>query len=551
MRTRAFLLVGLAVAVASSSQAQGVGSCELGSAVRLIDSGALQMKLRNTGTLFEYPYGESGASTARGYVVRDGRDRFPNAGVSLLLVGTVEGEPRGAMGYYSGFEFWPGPLDDAGSPPTDCAAYDRIYIVSRRDIERYYETGELTDDLRDWPHHLGAPVLDGDGDPTNYDLRAGDQPDLIGDVAAWWVMHDAGNEHRLSRTEPLGVEARTHVFVYESASLEFRYTPFIRYEIVNRNAHPIEEMYAGNWANVEGDIATNQLIGTDTLRSVLYRYDSEYENLSEVLPSWGIQVVQAPIGLANGRDDDFDGSVDEPDERLGLTSSAVFINAGPDGTNDPRGIDELYNVVRGRWGNGTPRRAYGGGFQQTQGAMTSFMFWGDPVTQSFWSAINAFGTEEGVFRYRRIGMASGPFQIEPGEAVSILYALPYGRGTSNLQSVAKMRAVASTLQRLHAEGVFASSPVERPQESSELALARISPNPSFGTAQALLTLPATAHVRATVYDALGRQLEVVVDGELPRGENKLTMPAGLAPGTYLLRVEVPGAVETLTFTVVR
>ncbi len=60
--------------------------------------------------------------------------------------------------------------------PADCSPFDRIYTVSRDDVAAYYRTGVATDDLRDWPAALGAPVLDGDGDPANYDLAAGDQP---------------------------------------------------------------------------------------------------------------------------------------------------------------------------------------------------------------------------------------------------------------------------------------------------------------------------------------------------------------------------------------
>ena len=53
-------------------------------------------------------------------------------------------------------------------------------------------------------------------------------------------------------------------------------------------------------------------------------------------------------------------------------------------------------------------------------------------------------------------------------------------------------------------------------------------------------------------DVLGRQLATVIDAVLPEGETELAMPDGLAPGTYVLRVEVaPGAVQSVPFTIVR
>ena len=564
---RGLLLVGLAVAAASASHAQTFGSCELGSAVRLIDTGALQMKLRNTGTLFEYPYGDSGASIARGYVVRDGRDRFPNAGVSLLLAGTVEGEPRGAMGYYSGFEFWPGPLDDAGSPPTDCAAYDRIYIVSRRDIERYYETGELTDDLRDWPHQLGAPVIDGDGDSTNYDLRAGDQPELIGDIAAWWVMNDAGNDHNPGA--PLGVEVRVLAFAFgnetTAQSPALTQTTYYRYEILNRGHQTVDSMYAAMWSHFDLGDGSDDYIGSDTLRNLLYVYNDSNEDTAygEAPPAFGIQVLSGPVGLVNGRDDDFDGLVDEADEQLRATATGPFIyECGVCDFHDPGTPNEFYYLMQGQWQNGEPIIEYGDGLEEygRPEPITSFLFSGDPVTESFWSEMNIDGNGQrnGYRGYRRSSLATGPFRLEPGASATLLYAMPYARSTSHLQSIAALRAIASVLQDASSTGAFELASRVRAGEHGGLgvqdrpvSLSRVQPNPVSGPAVAFLTLPTEAHVRATILDALGRQLEVVVDSALPEGETELAMPAGLPPGMYVLRVEVPGAVETLTFTVAR
>ena len=41
------------------------------------------------------------------------------------------------------------------------------------DVARYNTTGEATPDLAEWPAHLGAPVVDGDGVAGNYDLARG------------------------------------------------------------------------------------------------------------------------------------------------------------------------------------------------------------------------------------------------------------------------------------------------------------------------------------------------------------------------------------------
>ena len=557
---RLAVCLGLIVVLVSPARAQAVGSCVTGTAIQFLESPTLRASVLNTGGLF---FGGS-TTSGDGYIIPRGQESLwgrgrlvsPLFAAGLWLGGEVDGEIRVAAARYGGWDFWPGPLEDAARPPDDCSAHDRIYLVSRQDIEHYYATGELTDDLRDWPYQLGAPVLDGDGDSTNYDLRAGDQPDLIGDMAAWWVMNDAGNDHNPGL--PLGVEVRAHAFVYgrtgATASPALAQATFIRYEVINRGDQPIEPMYASLFSDPDLGDAGDDYIGSDTLRNMVFVYNDSNEDSSYgIPPSQGIQVLEGPVGLANGRDDDRDGEVDDPGEQLRATAANTFISGGPDGTQDPGRPDEYYNYMQGLWGDGTPYYEWANLYEQPGRAITTFMYAGDPVTESFFSEVNIDGQGTNQSQGdRRMVISTGPFRLAPDSTVTLFYAFPFGQGTDYLHSVAVMRGYATALQGLHEAGWFGSRPIEitRREVTFELALSQPRPNPSRQP-EALLTLPEAAPVRATVYDVLGRQLAVVVDGELVEGETVLQMPDGLAPGTYVLRVEVPGAVETLTFTVVR
>ncbi|GAB5536671.1 MAG: hypothetical protein Rubg2KO_29200 [Rubricoccaceae bacterium] len=562
MMWRGLLLVGLAVGVASSVHAQAVGSCVTGTAQRVLENSVLQVSVFNTGGLF---FGGS-TTSGDGYLIPKQNGVSPLFAAGLWLGGRVDGELRVAGARYGGYDFWPGPLEDAERLPADCSAHDRIYVVSREDIRQYYITGTATDDLRDWPHQLGAPVIDGDGDSTNYDLRAGDQPELIGDMAAWWVMNDAGNDHNPGL--PLGVEVRVHAFVYGTATPGvinpvLSQTSFYRYEIVNRAGRPIEQMYATLFSDPDLGDAGDDYIGTDTLRHMVFVYNDSNEDSAygTAPPALGIQILRGPIGLANGRDDNFDGVVDEPDEEMRATSSGTFIGGGPDGTSDPGLPSQYYNYMQGFWGNGTPYYEYRTGFQQAaSGARTTrFVYAGDPVTESFWSEVNSDGNgTHNPQGDRRMLVSTGPFRLEPDSSIVLLVAMPYGQGTDHLNSISEMRGYASTLQRVAAAGAFVSSyPVpgapqpSKPSPKSPLLPTWVRPNPTSGTAEAMLTLRSEAYVRVTIFDTLGRQVQRLVDGVLPEGETALVIPEGLVPGTYALRVEVPGAVKMLTFTVVR
>jgi len=415
-------------------------------------------------------------------------------------------------------------------------------VVSRDDIRRYYETGELADELRDWPHQLGAPVIDGDGDSTNYNLRAGDQPDLIGDMAAWWVLNDLGNGQS-SGQKALGVEVRVHAFVYGDVSqpinLALMQAAFVRYEIINRGDQVIEDAYVAIETDIDIGGANDDFMGADSLLDMGFFYDDSNDDriYSAAPPAQGLQVLIGPV---------------VGEDTLGMSGASTFLNGGPLGSDYPYRSEHYHNYMQGLWADGAPIYEFGDGYQEPGHPTTRFMFPGNPVNESFWSQVNS--GESYSFNSRVLMVSTGPFDLDPGAGQTVWFAFPYARGASNLQSVAALQAMASALKRAAREGFLDSRPVERApvQSAYELALSRVRPNPSVRQPEAVLTLPAEAHVHATVYDALGRQLGVVVDGELAEGETVLALPNELAPGTYVLRVRVdPGGEQTLSFTIAR
>jgi hypothetical protein len=85
-----------------------------------------------------------------------------------------------------------------------------------------------------------------------------------------------------------------------------------------------------------------------------------------------------------------------------------------------------------------------------------------------------------------------------------------------------------------------------------LALHAPAPNPTDGATTLRYDLPAAGRVRLAVYDALGREVAVLVDGERPAGAHEAVLAAGrLAPGVYVVRLAAGRAVETRRLTVAR
>ncbi|WP_412070305.1 T9SS type A sorting domain-containing protein [Rubrivirga sp. IMCC43871] len=545
----------LLIALASPRATAQTGSCDTGTAVGVLETASLRAELYNIGGLF---WRGSGAS----YVVPKEAGISPVFTASLWVSGRVDGELRMAAGQYGPWEFWPGPLADADAPPADCSAHDRIWTVSRADVAAYLQTGEATPDLAEWPHDLGAPVLDGDGISGNYDLAAGDQPDLLGDMAVWWVMNDAGNEHLTSGFGPLGIEVRAQAFAFDrTAPSDLTTDTFYRYEIVNRRDRPIDSLRVSLWADAELGNFNDDLVGVDTLRHFTYVYNGDDDDdggggYGETPPAWGIQVLSGFVGLANGRDDDFDGTVDEADEEMRMTSAPMPWKGLGAGYGEG-----FYALQRGLLQNGQPMLDYGSGRSPDPSALgepTVFAFPAFPG--EYWSEENIDGNgTANAARDSRIMLTIGPGRLEPGESVTVDFAMPFAQGTDRLDSVRKLIDRAALLLNAFGDGEFDSrlvTPEEagippQPLPAGFLpTLSPVRPNPAASGQVALLTLPEPMYIDAVVLDALGRRLAVVARGTQGAGVTVLAVPDGLPPGLYLLRVSAAqGRPVALRFTV--
>ena len=544
-------LFALVPVVASAQTAPTPGSCTLGRAHATLDVGDVRATFGNTGSLF-YGNGIQGA-----YTVPKDTGRSPIYVASLWIGGKVGNELRVAGGAYgapsSDFTFWPGPLGAGGTAPADCAAYDRIYTVAALDLLRYADTGETTADLRDWPAHLGAPVIDGDGVPGNYSLAGGDQPALRGDQMAWWLSNDVGNAHTFLATPPLGVEVRAEASAFAFGRLDR--TTIYRYTVTNRTTATIDSAYVGMFVDADLGDAADDLVGTDTTHGVAYTYnvdnadgDGSPPTYGVPPPAVGVQVLAGPVGLPNGRDDDRDGETDELGERLGLTATRVFWGV-PDASGDPNSGIEMYRSLRGLWNDGTVIRAFGYGYQQTQGDTTTFAFSGDPVRGLVWSEVNT-GAGQNEAGDRRISLATGPFRLAPGQSETVTFAIPFGVGTDNLDSVTELRRSALALSNAQAAGAL------EPRRIGDLVVAppsqrvRLSPpqpNPFTTRAVVRYAMPVGTRLRATLHDVLGRRVAVLADGPTPTPEGEIAVDgAGLAPGVYRVRVSVPAGEQIVT-----
>jgi hypothetical protein len=86
----------------------------------------------------------------------------------------------------------------------------------------------------------------------------------------------------------------------------------------------------------------------------------------------------------------------------------------------------------------------------------------------------------------------------------------------------------------------------------EVALAPPYPNPARLQATLRFALPESQRVRLAVYDALGREVALLVSGEIEAGRHGAVLDAARLPsGTYLVRLEAGSETRTQRVTVLR
>ena len=96
------------------------------------------------------------------------------------------------------------------------------------------------------------------------------------------------------------------------------------------------------------------------------------------------------------------------------------------------------------------------------------------------------------------------------------------------------------------------SPLPPVLGGGDLGLGTAAPNPVRSAATIRYTLPEAGPVRVDLFDALGRRVATLVDEPLPAGDHAAFVDAaGLAPGTYVYRLDAGGRQLTKTLQVVR
>ncbi|CAN0499061.1 unnamed protein product, partial [Laminaria digitata] len=515
-----------------------VGTCEPALGQAILDAGNVRAKIQNNGGLFW-----RGEAPVYEVPKDDGVSAIFAAGI--WIAGLIDGELRGAATRYGSWEFWAGPLDDAGNPPDDCLPFDKIWEINRDDIQTLIDSDSISSNLRNWPWQLGAPVVDGDGDPHNYNLQQGDLPELFGDQRLWWIMNDRGNVHESTDGEPIGLEIQASAHAINFGFISN--VTFYDYHIINKNKQDFTNVYLTYFNDVDLGNFDDDYVGSDSTLHLGYTYNADNNDeggYGLAPPAIGTTFLKTALAPEDGLDNDRDGVIDEPDEMIGATS-VVFYNGGGAITGDPVALQDYYFYMQSKWKDGKPV-TFGGSGRDFTNQPVKFVYPGNPATLDGWSERNPDPTNGTLPPIdpadRRVITTTGPFTIISRDTLNIRFAIVWSRGKNHLDSVTELKKDVATIHQA-AEAYFAPTRViESPTEMLPrfiLGFDANFPNPFAQSTNFRYSLPQPMQVRLAVFDMLGREVAMLVDQQQEAGIYTVNFEAGTLPsGIYLARIEL-------------
>lgn len=369
-----------------------------------------------------------------------GSDRSAMFAGGLWLMDHSADQFRITLAEYSS-EYTPGPMV-GGAPSFPNSPQNRVYKVvpwtgNPADSARVMRTaaelaaGVHLDPLRHdgwtdwwsgtWP---GGPVrfwrLPNTATPQPGDSIDVPGPDVIGDQMLWSVFNDADparHTHPAGRSPPLYVEVQMSAFSFLWPE-PLASTVFLRYRLINKGPVSLDSMTVGLWADADLGQASDDLVGCDVPRALGYSYNA-YANdgvYGTPAPAVGMVLLRGPVN-ANG-------------DTLGLSAFSR-----PD---DPSLASHVIGYMRGLNADGSEP------VDPTTGLGSRFFAHGDPV--------RGLGWLDSLPGDRRMLLASGPFQMAPGDTQEILAAVLVGRAGDHLASVGALRCAADAALGLYRNG---------------------------------------------------------------------------------------------------
>jgi len=261
--------------------------------------------------------------------------------------------------------------------------------------------------------------------------------ELAPDEMIFWVYNDNGGPHRLSQATAIQMEVQVQSFAYATND-EINDMTFYRFKLINKASDDIRDCYFAMWVDADLGCSEDDYIGCDVGRSMGYVYNEDSADGSPGtscpggvntygldVPILGIDYFRGPRGPKVFCGTNADGTVKLCDPVPGTGGQDTLVELGmtsflyqnratagnpPEATTDPDIDFEFYNILRGRWKDGTAVTFGDSGYDPMSMDTVNYVFPASPNEETGWSMCTA----DLPFGDRRTVQATGPLLLQPG-----------------------------------------------------------------------------------------------------------------------------------------
>jgi hypothetical protein len=413
-------------------------------------------------------------------------------------------------------------IDTLGNPLAMTDSRFKFYKVSR---------GDNMYNNPDWANWglmvpFGAPYID-----VNHNgiyEPAVDTPGIRGAKQTIFICMTDGfpDEHQIGEgfgggTLPIFAELHLTAWAYDNPGLEDM--QFLKWDVINKNTFKWDSTYFAIIADPDLGDVYDDYIGCDTVRRLSYCYNSSNYDLvyGSAPPAVGIVWLNC-AQIYN----------------TGITSFTYFTNTstpGPICEKDPNGeLLPAYYYLKGLKSDATTWVIP----QTYPPRTTKFCYPGDPETGSGWTEYggqveNCGGYLTGTLTIptppgdRRFIMSSGsPYNvIHPGDTQKVLIAQIIAKGTSNKNSVTKLKQLADAAKQLCEDGFIIGINNISSNIPSEYKLFQNYPNPFNPSTKIKFSISlfplsergVGGFITLKIYDLLGHEVATLVNEQLHPG----------------------------------
>lgn len=440
-------------------------------------------------------------------------------------------------------EFFDGPVAAVYDTTYD-KFYKRVFKITREQINAHralqlpVPISQIDTHLLKWPA-IGnpyiqlayginitsplAPFVDVDHNGV-YDALAGDYPAICGEEAIFFVFNDDRELPDITNTnDKLGFEIRglAEVFIDSSASRFekgiINNTLLVSYEIENKTGDGYRDFYLGMWEDPDLGCFSNDRVGCDTNRNMMFVYNNGIDNNCNGVNGYGNLRIATGTTFLNSE----------------LHAFGYFTNNGTPCCSDPGGSPGgsgcmmVRNYLQGYWADGTPFSTGGSGYNT--GSPTNFLLPGNPNNPNDWSDQTS-GQPSGD---RRMFGSAGPMTFGRGEIKHFDFAFlaSYDSTATSLTIIDTLKRDADLFQQFYNQQVLGCRQqiaLDLNQVPEQLQLS-IYPNPAAD----ILNIEAEAPIQQIeLIDVLGR----TVFTKTNCWQKTAISVSSFSPGVYLVKV---------------